>query len=83
MKANKSLKESIQLCATVCSAGRELKDDEMEAILAYFWTLEVKVSDLNLSKSELDVLNNAIQSDNNKEEAINLIQSKTRLFCSG
>lgn len=46
-KAKNSLEESIQLCAEVCSQGRTLKQWEIESILAYFWTLDLKKSDLN------------------------------------
>jgi mono/diheme cytochrome c family protein len=52
IKANKSLKESIQLCATVCSQGRALKDWEMNSILAYFWSLQLTMADLDLSDEE-------------------------------
>jgi mono/diheme cytochrome c family protein len=51
--ANKSLETSIQLCAQECSQGRELESWEMEAILAYLSSLEVKVDDLDLDPEEV------------------------------
>lgn len=72
-KAEKSLKESINLCATVCSQGRELEDWEMEGILAYLWSLQMKLGDLNLSTEAYKRLN---ASDLSQKEKITLIKSK-------
>jgi mono/diheme cytochrome c family protein len=71
--ANKSLEESIQLCAQECSQGRELEAWEMEAMLHYLATLELKVGDLALSKEEINQLNDGSASNQNK---LNLIASK-------
>ncbi len=51
-KAENSLEESIQLCAQVCSQGRILEPWEMESILAYMWSLQMKVGDLEWSEEE-------------------------------
>ena len=51
--ANKSLAEATQLCAKVCSSGRYLEDWELEAILAYYWSNQLKWSDLELSAEEV------------------------------
>ncbi len=45
--AKHSLEGSVQLCAEVCAQGRTLEDWEMESILAYFWSIELKKKDLN------------------------------------
>lgn len=45
--ARNSLKESIKLCAVECSQGRQVEDWEMDAILAYFWSIGLKESDIN------------------------------------
>lgn len=52
VEANKSLEASIQLCAQECSQGRELEAWEMEAILCYLSSLELKVEDLDLDQDE-------------------------------
>ncbi|MGM0579682.1 MAG: c-type cytochrome [Bacteroidota bacterium] len=72
-KAKGSLKESIHLCATVCSQGRELEDWEMNSILAYLWTLQMKVEDLDLENKEIDHINELAES--NKDSAIAFIKS--------
>ena len=50
------LREAIRLCSEECSQGRVLEPWEEEAILAYFWSLEVRLEDLNLSESDLNTL---------------------------
>ena len=51
-KANKNLVNAIQLCATQCAMGRKLENWELQAVLAYFWSLELKLQDLNLSETD-------------------------------
>lgn len=56
--ARNDIRGAIQLCATECAQGRELKDWELESILAYLWTLELNVDDLGLteeSASDMDI----------------------------
>ena len=72
-KAENSLKESVQLCAQVCSQGRAVTDEEMRYILSYFWSLQMRISDLELSQNELDDLAGSALTD---EAKINLIESK-------
>ncbi len=76
--ANKSLAEASQLCAKVCSSGRYLEDWELEAILAYYWNNQIKVSDLELTKEELKTLQSS--SKGNNEELIQLVKSKYALY---
>ncbi len=55
--ARKSLREAIQLCAKVCAQGRYLEKWEEDYLLAYFWTLEYKLGDLDLGSDGLNKLN--------------------------
>lgn len=75
-KARNSLAESTQLCAKVCSSGRYLDDWELDAILSYYWTLQLKLSDLGLSENENSQLITALNSDTKDEELIALVKSK-------
>lgn len=50
--AHDTLTNAIQLCATECSQGRALEDWEMEAVLSYFWSLQLKMGDLHLDEDE-------------------------------
>lgn len=54
--ARHSLKGAIELCSTVCSQGRSLEEWEMNAVLAYFWSISLKLGDLNLSKADWERL---------------------------
>lgn len=51
-ESNNDIRKAIQVCAMQCSQGRSLKDWEIESVLAYFWTLELKFDDLILTKEE-------------------------------
>lgn len=65
-KANFDLEESIQLCAQECSQGRVLETWELKAILAYFWSLEIKLNDLDLSDQLLTKISTAKQDSSKK-----------------
>ena len=70
-KAKNSLIESTQLCAQVCSQGRELEEWELNSILAYYWSLQLKISDLDLNKTELQKLKNL-----SDESLIDMLKAK-------
>lgn len=71
-KARFDLREAIQLCATQCAQGRPLTDWEMEAVLAYFKTIQINTDDLNLSESE----NSFLRGESSNEDKIALLKSK-------
>ncbi len=71
--ARHNLRAAIQLCAVECSQGRELDPWEVESLLAYFWTLELKVSDLNLSADEKAMLEKALQGKADKSSALKMV----------
>lgn len=74
--ASTDIREAIQLCATQCSQGRSLADWEIESLLAYFWTLELKIKDLNLTLAEKTSLENSLTKQEDLASSINLLQSK-------
>ncbi|MEL6635213.1 MAG: c-type cytochrome [Bacteroidota bacterium] len=55
-----NLREAIQLCAIECSQGRRLDEVELESVLAYLWTLGLKLSDLQLESTELTQIQDAV-----------------------
>lgn len=67
-----TLVNAIQLCATVCSQGRALNDKEMEAVLHYFWSLQINQDDLNMSMEDQEKL---IQDELDQEEKRAIIKS--------
>ncbi len=73
--ARDDIREAIQLCAVECAQGRELKDWEIESILAYLWDIGLKLNDLNLSQDEIKKISNA-KDDVERLYAKELIKSK-------
>ncbi|MGB0839206.1 MAG: c-type cytochrome [Chitinophagales bacterium] len=57
--ARKDLREAVQLCAVECAQGRSLQDWELNAVMAYLWSLEFKLDDLNLNDADLKRIQNA------------------------
>ena len=74
--ARNNLREAIQLCAIECAQGRRLKKWEIDAILAYLWSIGLKVEDLNIDAQGLELINRALVDKNKTEDAVKLIKSK-------
>lgn len=75
-KVKENLRESIQLCAVGCAQGRALGTWEIESVLAYFWTLQLKIGDLDIDASEMKLINDAIRGDADKDLALEILKSK-------
>ena len=75
-KANDDLREAIQLCAVECAQGRRLANWELESILGYLWSLELKMGDLNLTAQDYQYIEKAINKGDDQEKAIAMIKSK-------
>ncbi len=76
--AHNNIREAIQLCAQECAQGRRLLPWELESVLEYLWTLELKIDDLNLTESERIMIDKAINDGANQAQAVELLQSKYR-----
>lgn len=74
--AREDIREAIQLCAVECAQGRKLKDWEVESILAFLWTIDLRLADLNLSPEDLQFVQTSINSNTQQDSAISLIKSK-------
>lgn len=74
--ARNDLREAIQLCATECSQGRAFEPWEMESVLAYLWSIGLKMGDLRLSTEEWQQINQALHGETPATEATALIKSK-------
>ena len=74
--ARNDLREAIQLCAVECAQGRKLKSWEVESVLAYLWTIDLKISDLNMSDQELELIYSALDDGSLTDTAITVIKSK-------
>ncbi len=74
--ARDNIREAIQLCAVECAQGRRLKDWEVESILAYLWTIDLKIDDLNLDDSQLSFLDQSLKGHTEEDSAVALIKSR-------
>ncbi len=74
-KANQDLREAIQLCAIECAQGRELADWELESILAYYWTLGLKMGDLTLSDEDWKKIKTDVKDKKKHGEVIKFIKT--------
>ncbi len=72
--ANNNLVNAIQLCATQCAMGRELDHWELQAVLEYFWSLELTLEDLNLSQSDWTMLKRTFLQSNQNESLISWLK---------
>ena len=75
-EANKDLRAAVNFCARVGTQGRDLEEWEIESILAYFWTLQFKIGDLNLSDQDKQIIKDCIPNNSRKNEALKIIESK-------
>lgn len=74
VEARNDLRKAIQLCATECAQGRILEAWELESVLAYLWTIDLKLGDLNLSGKEQDQIDRALRLKKPDEEVANLVK---------
>ena len=74
--AHENLREAIQLCAIECSQGRPMEDWEIEAVLAYYWSLEYTLDDLGLSEQEINALNEGRVDSTQFDEMRQFLRSK-------
>ena len=77
--ARKSLREAIKLCSRECSQGRDPLPWEEKAMLAYFWTLEWKLSDLGYTSADIADLKRRALDEGSRADLINEIKSKYAL----
>ncbi len=75
-KAKNNLRQAIQLCAVECSQGRALEAWELESVLTYLWSIQLKLEDLHLEEEERKAIEEALNNEGDKEEMIALIKSK-------
>ena len=75
-RAHENLREAIQLCAIECAQGRVLEKWEEDAILAYFWSLEFRLKDLDLLENEYWSINASRNQRNNSQEILELLEGK-------
>ena len=73
--AHRDIRKAIHVCATQCAQGRPLEDWEMESILAYFWTLQIRIGDLDITDTERKKIEYALNESRSTARAVALIES--------
>lgn len=80
VNARDTLENAVQLCAKYCSSGRYLEEWELDAIMHYYKSLELKLSDIQIKDKELSGIGDVKSlSADRKAELIDLIKSKYAL----
>lgn len=73
-QGHRGLRQAIQTCNQVYAQGRELESWEVESILSYLWTLELKMSQLQLSDDMLQSIQQAVQEQKSNARAVNIMR---------
>lgn len=73
--AKDTLANAVQLCAEYCASGRKLESWELNAVMNYFKREELRISDLGLNRSEIDLLEMALEKEVNEKEALTLLKT--------
>ena len=73
--ANHDLRKAIQLCAIECSQGRPLVQWEEDAILAFYWSLELDMDDLTLPTEVEEAITQAVAAGQPNPELVATLKS--------
>lgn len=74
--ARNDIREAIQLCAVECAQGRKLHDWEVESVLSYLWTIDLKLDDLMMTDAEKQTVSTALDGKGKEIDAIQILESK-------
>lgn len=73
--ARYDIRGAIQLCAVECSQGRPFEPWEIESIMAYFWTIELKLKDLSLTDADIIEINKTLAGNGDRRTWVEKIES--------
>lgn len=74
--ARSQLKKAIEMCSRECSKGRDPEPWEVDAMLAYFWSLEWRLGDVGYTGSDLADLRRRVVSSAEHPDIAKEIQSR-------
>jgi cytochrome c5 len=74
-----SLEDATQVCCTYCSVGRLAEEWEILAMLTYFWTLEVKLADLDLPTGAAVAIAAALQAPPGERDPLQVANARKTL----
>lgn len=71
---HRDIRKAIQACNKLYAEGRKLEYWELESILAFFWTMELKMGDLELPQEEITMIEQAIETNKDNARAVNTMR---------
>lgn len=74
LDGHSNIRLAINACNMVNANGRRLEMWEVESILAFMWTLELKIADLEMLESDLQKVEGAIATNRDNARAVNLLR---------
>lgn len=72
--AHRNIRLAINACNKVYAKGRELAPWEVESILAFLWTMELKMGDLQVPDKTIDIIEESIKTNVGNSRAVNLMR---------
>jgi mono/diheme cytochrome c family protein len=74
-----SLEDATQVCCTYCSVGRLAEEWEILAMLTYFWSLEVKLADLDLPTGAAAAIAAVMQASGGERDPLQVANARKTL----
>lgn len=71
---HRDIRKAIQACNMVYGKGRVLEAWEIESILAFLWTMELKVGDLHMPDSIIASIEESIRTNTNNARSVNIMR---------
>lgn len=68
------LRAAIRVCNETYGQGRKMEDWEVESILAYFWSTELRLGDLKLDPMDMAKVELAVKTDKDNARAVNILR---------
>jgi len=68
------LRKAVQACNQIYAKGRELENWEVESILAYLWTLEIKMGDLYIPQEDMEDVHYSLKTNLGNAKAVNVLR---------
>ena len=73
-KGHLNLRAAIQACNQVYADGRELERWELESILAYLWTLELRMKHIRIEGEDAKQVKEALAEQRSNAKAVNILR---------
>jgi hypothetical protein len=73
-KGHNDIRVAMQACNSIFANGRTLEEWELESILAYLWTLEIRMKDLKFSEKDANDIESALENNTGNAKAVNLLR---------